>query len=258
MAEQSESQAFIEKLYQTAKQEGEDPEDVAERVYQNARGVSRREAMQAGGALGVGALLGGGGGLALTQRAAADASTSDSDGNVGLPGDRVDVFADGVDATTVSTEGAVIGPYKWAAAYDGGDPDARLDAAISDAANGETVFLEAATYDATRTVSKILTMIGSGIEGTEITANWTITTNLSSLRSVRVTSTITVDLNGFLGTDLWLDGGSISAEGNSITVTESRDGSVTFASGTTGGMVDSCYSGLTATDNGSNVIGDIA
>jgi len=33
-----------------------------------------------------------------------DASTSDSDGNVGLPGDRVDVYADGIDSTTLSTD----------------------------------------------------------------------------------------------------------------------------------------------------------
>lgn len=40
--------------------------------------------------------------------ASAQASTSDSDGNVGDPNDRVDVFSDGVDANLVNTEKATI------------------------------------------------------------------------------------------------------------------------------------------------------
>lgn len=62
--------------------------------------VNRRQALGMLGAAGVGAA----GGFLGTGSAAADPSTSDSDGNVGLPSDRVDVFADGIDSNSVSTE----------------------------------------------------------------------------------------------------------------------------------------------------------
>ncbi len=45
----------------------------------------------------------GGAALAVgTGEVEAAASTSDSDGNVGLPSDRVDVFADGIDINTIN------------------------------------------------------------------------------------------------------------------------------------------------------------
>jgi len=102
MPDPDERARFLAALYDQAHQDGEDPEAVAERIYDNLRGVSRRELLQAGGALGVGGLLGGGGGYALTQDARGQAATDDSDGNVGTPDDRVDVFADGVDGNVVS------------------------------------------------------------------------------------------------------------------------------------------------------------
>lgn len=102
MPDPDERARFLTALYDQARQDGEDPEAVAERIYDNLRGVSRRELLQAGGALSVGGLLGGGSGYALTQEAEAQAATDDSDGNVGTPNDRVDVFADGVDSNVVS------------------------------------------------------------------------------------------------------------------------------------------------------------
>lgn len=65
--------------------------------------ISRRDALTGAGALGLGALLGGGSAMAATGTAGAAPSTSDSDGDVGLPSDRVDVFADGVDSNSVET-----------------------------------------------------------------------------------------------------------------------------------------------------------
>lgn len=67
-------------------------------------GLSRRQAMGALASIAGGATLA----TALTQAVAADASTSDGDGDVGQPGNRVDVFADGVDATSVSTNRTVL------------------------------------------------------------------------------------------------------------------------------------------------------
>jgi len=81
---------------------------VAELAQARASGdLSRRQLLQAAGALGVGALAGGGGAAALTGSAAADASATDSDPDVGEPGDRVDGFFDGVDSTSVRNKNYV-------------------------------------------------------------------------------------------------------------------------------------------------------
>jgi len=67
-------------------------------------GLTRRQI------LGIGATLAGSGALgayAATEAidpAQAQADTGDSDGNVGLPADRVDVFADGIDTNSLSTD----------------------------------------------------------------------------------------------------------------------------------------------------------
>lgn len=66
-------------------------------------GTSRREFMKAAGGLGAGALIGGGAANAVTGSAKADPSTSDGDGNIGLPDDRVDVFAEGIDSNSLDT-----------------------------------------------------------------------------------------------------------------------------------------------------------
>lgn len=66
--------------------------------------LSRRDALKALGMVGGGAATGAIGGATLTQGAKADASTTDSDGDVGQPNDRVDGFFDGVDATSVSAD----------------------------------------------------------------------------------------------------------------------------------------------------------
>lgn len=62
--------------------------------------ISRRDLIK----LGIGGAVGG----ALVGSASADASTSDSDGDIGTPNDRVDVFADGVNGNSVTTDDQTI------------------------------------------------------------------------------------------------------------------------------------------------------
>lgn len=65
-------------------------------------GLSRRQVLGIGGALLASAGVGGVTADQIIQEVKADASTTDSDGNVGLPGDRVDLYADGIDSNVVS------------------------------------------------------------------------------------------------------------------------------------------------------------
>lgn len=89
MAELSEADVQFVKDLRQAKEEGR---------------ISRRDALKVAGALGLGGVVGGAGGASMFGTAAGGASTSDSDGNVGLPGDRVDVYADGVDGISAGLE----------------------------------------------------------------------------------------------------------------------------------------------------------
>lgn len=107
----------------------------------NQFGLSRRQGLQALGLVAGGATLGN----AIMQSVgvvSAAASESDSDGDVGQTSSRVDVFADGVDANSVSTvEGEVTGETSielvrnsdntgissntWTNAFDGSNRDQR-------------------------------------------------------------------------------------------------------------------------------------
>lgn len=88
------SQEELENLHRLA-------QDLDEAAEQS--GVSRRSILQSAAALGVGAVAGGISAKELVNAVEAQADTTDTDGNVGLPSDRVDVFADGVDSTSLST-----------------------------------------------------------------------------------------------------------------------------------------------------------
>jgi hypothetical protein len=129
--------------------------EIKEQVDQTAEqtGIPRRDILKGAGLLAAGSLAGGISAQQAIERfvqeAEAQASTSDSDGNVGTPSDRVDVFADGVDATSASIEDIENG--NW---YDNPvvDPDTTdwgqaLTDAVSSASSGETVYVPPASWD---------------------------------------------------------------------------------------------------------------
>jgi len=91
-------------------------------------GLSRRQVLGIGGALLASAGVGGLTADQIVQAVKADASTTDSDGNVGLPGDRVDVYADGIDSTSLSTDDQTI---NTSLSYSGHDIGAILEATSS-------------------------------------------------------------------------------------------------------------------------------
>jgi len=66
--------------------------------------VSRRDILKVISALGVGAVAGGLSTSQLVDAVSAAASTTDNDGNVGAPNNRVDVFADGINANSIEME----------------------------------------------------------------------------------------------------------------------------------------------------------
>jgi len=236
----------------------EPPEDVTKKELWNrlrrleqAVFPSRRDVLKAGGAAGAAGLLGFGAGSA----SAADTSPD----RVGASGNPVDVYLDelkdasgdlvaDVDDTgpvdfnrPVSVE-RIDSERHYAGAYSGSDPDARLDNALSAASSGETIYLEATTYDIDRTISSALTLVGGSshnITGTIINATWTFNGNYITLKNV------------FLG-------GTISVTSKRVSIYDVSSGSVTFESGTDKCIIDTSTA-VSVTDNsGSNTIGDIA
>lgn len=168
-----ETDRFLSALYEQARQDGEDPEAVAERIWQNARGVSRRELLGGAGALAAGTAIGAGGAFGATQRASAQASTSDGDGNVGTPNDEVDVFADSVDAkisnTTVNASDDDFADINEALSFANNNGFSRVYAPAGEGsgANGEYV-VTAGSGSSGATVPNSVTVFGDGPESTVI------------------------------------------------------------------------------------------
>jgi len=147
----------------------------------------------------------------------------------------------------------------YAAEFDGSDADARLDNALASASRGDEIRLEGATYSDNRTITTRLIFIGYGYIGetTDITGDWTLD---GRMMLQRITN------NGTMTFNEDLSGMSICQNGNVVQINADDfryinnfgfGSGVTFANGTSGGIVDGC-SGTTVTDNGSNTVGDIA
>jgi len=258
----------VEQLEQTVEQ----LEQTVESQQQTLRKMlpNRRQALKGLGILGAGGLLG-----ASTNSASAATGTHD----VGVPGDRATVYAaevlDDNDTKLVDVpnggpvefpEGvstAKLGSERhYAGEYDGGDPDTRLSNAIAAATAGDVLHLESAAYFADRTISKALRITGTGTAGDQTvgtrieTAQWTISGRTLLQRVNTNNGDIIIDQSGAAVVGLRNSGGSITVNVNGVLLSQLNNADVTFAPGTTGGLVDSSI-GTTVTDNGTNTVGNI-
>jgi len=157
----------------------------------------------------------------------------------------------------------------YAGAFDGSDPDQRLDAALSAATDGDIIFLENALYDADRTISKLVLLLGTGLQqtpsgagqGTTIGAAWTLDVGRSVVQRAVMNASASISLTGRFSKLIRVQGRAsnspitVSADDTLISQGESLD--VTYESGTANGIIDTVTNG-TVTDNGSNTVGDIA
>lgn len=164
------------------------------------------------------------------------------------------------DETHTKTVGA--SDYHYAGDYDGTDADARLDNAIAAASSGDVIYLESASYQTDRTISDFLTIIGTTDSsiGDGVAATWTLNEFRVTLLRLRGTSDATIDVQS-AGTVIrggnWGGGTQFNVNAGQTQLTNIRNGDITFASGTSGSIVDSCVN-VSVTDNGTNTVGDIA
>jgi len=219
-------------------------------------GYSRRQVLGILAALGTSAAVGGFTISEMIGVVEAAASTSDSDGNVGLPGDRVDVFSESIDnAGTLSTDSIDIdGTYHYA-----GD-DSELTNVLSNVSEGDTVILGNADYTTDRTFStRGLTLKGSGAgnRGTRVDASWVSDSRVTFRDIGNIVGSASIELSRQSRLVKCYGDGStpITVSGDAVLIEGCHLVDVTFQSGTSNGLVDSCI--LTSvTDNGSNTTGD--
>lgn len=215
---------------------------------------SRRQALKGIGAAGTGAVLGG-----LLTGGAAGQQFGSAQGQVGTDSTPVsEVVAADVTAQTVSTESAELGDNDiWFAGN-----ESQLASIKPELFPGDVLVLGAADFTTDRTFSERLKVVGTGsfTNGTRIQADWTFDDRITIRDIEFLDAGQRVTLNG-QGSSVIGGGGGSSSEwfvnADDCIVTHLNSCSVTFASGTSGGLVDSC-TGTTVTDNGTNTTGDIA
>jgi len=250
---EQENERLRDEIKQAVAKNDESDDGDAKTTSEDSAGLSvpspsRRQLLKAGG-VGLGALLFG----SATSGSAAAAS-----GTIGSSSQRFDFYGGAVDANAIDTE-KLNTDYHFAKSYSGADPDSRLDAAISAASNGETIYLENGTYDSDRTVSKDLRFVGPSanagatIEGT---TTWTLS-GICEIENVDNNGTIQINTGNCTVTQVQNFDGSINVGGDFCVVDLVQNGSVTFESGTSGGVLDTATN-VSATDNGTNTIGDNA
>jgi hypothetical protein len=161
--------------------------------------------------------------------------------------------AAGLEAETIADD------YLYTGAFDGSDPDARLDNALNAAVDGTTIYLERGVYNANHTVSNRVTLTGLGtdISGTKIGSTIDLTASNIVLGTVRLTGTLNVSGYTCILKDAFALNGSVNVSGGRFRMYGCHKGNVTFQSGTSSGIVDAC-SETVVTDNGANTVGDIA
>jgi len=241
-----------------------DRQDLEDRVEQLEATIakmlpSRRDALKLGGAALVGGAAMSGSASAGTQQA----------GTIGTANDPVDVESEDInnadtvttvnlDAETANIENLGSGRV-FAGSYSGANATTRLTNAISDASDGDTVFLENAGYG-TLTISKPLCFVGTaGLfrEGTKISGDWTFNEQTQLQRVFVEVSTITFNKSNCKLTNSQGEIANVQVNERDCFVTDCNSINVTFASGTVRGIADSLVRS-SVTDNGNNTVGEIS
>jgi len=164
-----------------------------------------------------------------------------------------------IDAGEVSTE-QLGSDRHYVAAYSGSDPDVRLDNALADASDNDTIFLEKEVYESDRTISTACRFVGVGAGGTTINGIWTLDSTFISVENVTTSTDVEFVIEQPVVSITECQFGSdypVTVNADRFRFVNNEGGTLTFASGTSQGIVDSCTR-TSVTDNGANTVGDVA
>jgi hypothetical protein len=164
--------------------------------------------------------------------------------------------------STPALEAESVSNIAYAAQYSGVDADARLNNALTDVGGESKIILEQADYTTDHSIPEGLTLEGQSMNGSRFTGGTlSIDGRRCHLTNMGIFTDVVVNSNNIKFTDIYgSTSGStpVTVDSDDVLVIGWRGGDVTFNSGTSGGLVDSC-TGTTFTDNaGSNTQGDIA
>jgi len=206
------------------------------------------------------------GGNDITNAGAVNADSADITNNllagqVGTSSEPVDVAAasvsaDSVDAGSVNTDGIQVNnEYLYAA------DDSALTDRLATIKSGGTIILGRSDFTTDRTISKMIQFIctGSGGNGSRILGNWTFDDRGMIHFGGRHDGDITFNSpNSIISNAQFSNTSAITVSADRTIINGVMGGEVTFETGASGCIVDSC-SNTTVTDNdGGNTIGDIA
>ena len=153
--------------------------------------------------------------------------------------------------------------HHFAEEFDGSSPVDRLNNALSEASQGDFIYLETGVYDEDITIGQEIILIGTGTqtggnatEFTDMTMTWG---GAVKLRNSRVDNNVTVNIDAdhCVVESVYSFGSQWNVDGIACRFVNNRGTDVTFESGTDRGIVDASTD-LSVTDNGDNTVGDIA
>ena len=151
----------------------------------------------------------------------------------------------------------------FSGAFDGTSATDRLNNALNALTEGTIIFVEGTTYSTDTTIPKRRRLVRSGVwpldSSTVDAATWTINEGVL-IDGISLTDTAEFVFSG--ANSKYINShnagsATISVNSDFLIMTGVKNGNVTFASGTSSGVVDSCVS-VSVTDNGSNTVGDIS
>jgi len=184
--------------------------------------------------------------------------------NAGAVGMDSATVQNGVEAGSVSADDTdskrVSGNQHYASEYNGVDVDARLDNVLAVAQDGDRIWLEpGGEYNNDRTINTQVMFCGAAEaagDSPRIFGDWTTNTEFISFKHIRIDGSLTINQTNTIIGGSNPGAGDIIVDGDNARIALVRDGTVTFNSGTSGGVIDSS-TGVDVVDNGTNTVGDL-
>ena len=163
-----------------------------------------------------------------------------------------------LEAESTHTKRIGSGLIHFAGDYPGGSNDERLNAALDEANSGDVIFLETGSYDSDRTIDVAVELNGGAIPGfsdRQVFGDWTLdaAVRLKNIRfdeaNINLVSDFAriTDCRGRAGMHITVSVDECIILGLEI-------GTVTFESGTSGGIINNSIR-VSVTDNGDNEVG---
>jgi hypothetical protein len=153
---------------------------------------------------------------------------------------------------------AINDDYLYASNFSGGDATTRLNSALSQADDGDTIFLENASYNSFTVSKRVRLTAGPAGGGTTLSGTVEVSADGCVIENMRINTTVKLNNPICRIRNANLFGGEIRVKTGNAVLTQITGGTVTFRGASSDSTINSSTS-VSVTDNGTgNVIGTIA